>query len=219
MHICLFLLNFVRPFLSKRPGKVLKNNEDVTNYNIDVANSASYLKNISDEIDANSFDEFEKSDRNSKIDIDRVLLEFEHAVIKSSSKYKKSVKRKHVNNREWFDGECLKHKKKAKKILKEFRTSRTVDNLNKYIVDKKRYKSLCKDKKRFYELNFIDAMENSIHNSRNFWKEIADLLTNQKFQIVFIWKSGIIISVLCLLQTILLSEIMKQKNRFRTILF
>ena len=126
-------IEFCMTILLKPPSKVLKNYEDVTNCNIDVGNSASYLKYISDEIDANSFDEFEKSVRNSKIAIDRVLLEFEHALIKSSSNHKKSANRKHVNNREWFDGECLKHKKKAKKSLKEFRTSRTVDNLNKYI--------------------------------------------------------------------------------------
>ena len=101
-------------------------------------------------------------------------------MIKSSSNYKKSAKRKHVNNWEWFDGECLKHKKKAKKSLKEFRTSRTVDNLNKYILNKKTYKSLCNDKKRFYELNCINVMENSIHISRNFWKEIRRFTNKSK---------------------------------------
>ena len=71
-------------------------------------------------------------------------------------------------------------KRKRKKSLKEFRTSRTVDNLDKYILNKKTYKSLCKDKKRFHKLNCINAMENSIHNSRNFWKEIRRFTNKSK---------------------------------------
>ena len=50
-HMPVFI-EFCITILSKPPGKVLKNYEDVTNYNIDVTNSASYLKNLSDEIDA-----------------------------------------------------------------------------------------------------------------------------------------------------------------------
>jgi len=58
-------------------------------------------------------------------------------------------------------------------LLQSFRTSRTVNNLNKYIECKNQYKNLCKQKRQTYHKEYAAKLEQSVKDSKCFWKEIT----------------------------------------------
>ena len=152
-------------------------------YNIDVRNSEAYFQTLYENIENGCFDEFEEELRNPESSTDKILSIFENTVMNCSEKFKKSKKNnKYKPNRDWYDKQCKQKKQSVRANHRAFRLSRKVNDLNKYLTSKKDYKHLCRDKKRAYYQEITKRLEDSIHNSKNFWYELKHIVNKPAVQ-------------------------------------
>ena len=146
-----------------------------TKYNIKDTNSNEYINTLSESIARGEFIELENKLHNKDVSIDSVIDSFESIVLKCSEKFVQCPKKnqRKIKN-DWYDAECKTHRNIVKRLLKRFRTYRTVENINSYIDAKKEYKNICKKKKYTYYKLFVDKMHNLTHN-KTFWDELKKL--------------------------------------------
>ena len=99
---------------------------------------------MSENIKNGLFKTFEDKLSDSSTNINEVLLAFENAVLECSEPFRKTrIIKGTRNQRDWFDRECRQYKARAKCNLREFRTTRSVDSLNKYLQSKTEFKNAC----------------------------------------------------------------------------
>lgn len=73
----------------------------------------------------------------------------------------------------WFDNDCVVHKKEKYRLLNKFSRTNSTEDLNAYLECRKKFKLLCRQKKRcFLENRSIAVLESSLKLSKTFWKEI-----------------------------------------------
>ena len=94
--------------------------------------------------------------------------------MQSSEQFKQVIKPRTTDrhNKPWYDKECKTTKAKCRR-LQSFRTSRNVNNLNKYSECKNQYKDICKQKRQTYHKEYAAKLEQSVKDSKCFWKEIT----------------------------------------------
>jgi len=157
--------------------------DSIVKYNIDIRNSDAYFQTLYENIENGCFDEFEKELHNPESSTDKVLSIFENTVMNCSEKFKKSKKNKNFKpNRDWYDKQCKLKKLSVRANHRAFRLSRNVNDLNIYLTSKKDYKYLCRDKKRSYYQEITKRIEDSIHNSKNFWYELKHIVNKPSVQ-------------------------------------
>uniref|UniRef100_A0A1Y1LYJ1 Reverse transcriptase domain-containing protein n=1 Tax=Photinus pyralis TaxID=7054 RepID=A0A1Y1LYJ1_PHOPY len=79
--------------------------------------------------------------------------------------------RKRDNNCTWYDATCRNLKKEWKQTLRKFKSERTQQFLQIYLMTKRRYFSLLKQKKQAFNDRIWENIEN-VQNSSAFWKTV-----------------------------------------------
>ena len=178
MPIC---LEFNSPSISLTKNKDGTKHQPITKYNINAETCEVYLQSLTNDTSNNCFQMFEENVKNYDVNIDNVIDEFENALLTSSNKLKRTVKPKYSSHRrDWFDKECMVHRKIAKSSLKRFRSSRSVNKLDIYLNHKRSYKSICKRKRQTYNKEQINKLEMCVKNTSMFWKEVRKLSNKPK---------------------------------------
>jgi len=132
-------------------------------------NRDKYLRLISESILKGCFDKVDDL-INISTDVDSVIDELEKGILQRSEQFKKVIKpgKSDRRSKPWYDIECKTTKAKSRKLLQIFRTSRTVNNLNKYIECKNQYKNLCKQKRQTYHKEYAAKLEQTVKDSKCF---------------------------------------------------
>ena len=143
-------------------------------------NSTKYCENIYKHFLDGKFEEIDCLIDNEDVNVNTILEAFEN-ILKLCSEDIKHTRRtlRKTNCKKWFDIECKHAKHKTIKSLRKFRARRSVENLNKYITDKKSYKNICRNKRLLYEKQCILRLENSIGYPKLFWDQIKNLTNIQ----------------------------------------
>ena len=89
---------------------------------------------------------------------------------------KKTIKLGKIKNNLWFDSECREKRAKARQALRKFIKNSTKTGANElrtiYTEERKKYKSLIKDKKSEHKKNVLISLEQNKHDPKTFWKTI-----------------------------------------------
>ena len=83
----------------------------------------------------------------------------------------------------WFDSDCLKSKRNARRQLRKYHSTGLLSDKIDYISSRNSYKSLLKNKKRTFSIQKTNLLLNSLKSSRLFWNEIKNISPKQHAKI------------------------------------
>jgi hypothetical protein len=76
------------------------------------------------------------------------------------------------NRNKWFDRDCFDKKKKARKALRTFQNSASVESKTNYKQKRTEYKETIREKKKAYRKNIQQNLHNFRKNSKKFWDTV-----------------------------------------------
>ena len=80
----------------------------------------------------------------------------------------------------WFDYECKDAKNKARRLLTNFRQSKSAEDRLLYVNARKDYKETIKEKKASFRREKAKLLASLKNNGKLFWKEIKKLSGKKK---------------------------------------
>jgi hypothetical protein len=129
---------------------------------------------------------FDEAFIQADIDINESFKQFNKGLIVASNCMIKTVssQRKMKNKgAPWFDAECTLAKKTCRTKLNLFRKNRQDDFRKDYVLERKKYKLLIRQKKRQFQKSRAEFLLDNMHDSSVFWKELKNLGGEKKDQI------------------------------------
>ena len=143
-------------------------------YNLTNENADVFKTVLSDCIQEGKFDSLDCNISNSYYDINDILSDFENVIMKCSDTFRREARdrSKKKYDQKWFDDDCKIAKSNKNTLLKHFRNSRDERDRILYVDCKKTFKALCKQKKFQFSRKIVKNLENSLPDSKIFWKTL-----------------------------------------------
>ncbi|MEW8542874.1 MAG: reverse transcriptase family protein, partial [Candidatus Thiodiazotropha sp.] len=105
-------------------------------------------------------------------DILKVLIE----VLKScATSCKKTFRSRNYEQPKWFDDDCKYLKAEKYRLLKRYRRSQSLIDLEQYKHMRNVFKSLCDKKERQYQSKQLEDLVEASNNPKSFWKKVKCL--------------------------------------------
>lgn len=152
-------------------------NTNQTKTRITESNCEDYKNELQNSILNGDFDNIDCLLDSTICDMNLVVEEFQNCLLNVSEKFsvQKKTCKKQKSAFHWFDENCRVMKRQANRLLRLFRQTRASTDLEKYFEAKKRYKDLCRQKKRESENNFVKSLKNVFCNPKLFWSKVRHL--------------------------------------------
>ena len=131
----------------------------------------------SDKIQVTCMRAFHALDHN----IEQAIHMFNFALTEASACMRKRVKRGDCSHSSspWFDADCREAKRKARRLLTQYRQNSREEGRLSYVTARKEYKCLIKNKKLNYRSEKAQKLATLGNNSKLFWKEVR-LISGKK---------------------------------------
>ena len=109
---------------------------------------------------------------NDNLDINIIMDMFLSIFRQAGEDFKKKPKKVMSDSQPWFDSELKRLKKEKYKQLRQFRQSRSNEDLNTYLRARNGFKNMTKTKKDQYHQNKLDYLLSSVNDSKSFWSKL-----------------------------------------------
>lgn len=143
---------------------------------IDESNCEVFQSLLYDKVQSGKMYELDKQIEDANFNVDAILQTFESIILDCSSQFKtKHINSKHKRKSQWFDRECKVLKSKMNNLLRKFRQSKHLNDLNSYLDCKQKYNSLCKNKKKDYNTCMRNKLDSLMGKPKLFWRALKNI--------------------------------------------
>ena len=115
-----------------------------TRYIFDQNNKNKYKQSIQDNLNSGKLDEILKDIESRDSNIEQILRKCQNLLLESGDCCRKTYTTRLIKNKPWFNGTCKSMKAEKNRALRQYRQSRTVENLNKYKEVRTCFKQQCR---------------------------------------------------------------------------
>ena len=124
-------------------------------------------------------DELLKDIESGDSNIDQIIEKCQKLLLESGECCRKIYPTGISKNKPWFNDICKNLKAEKNKTLKQYRQSRTVEDLNRYKDARKYFKQRCRNAKVKYNNDRLESLIESSGSPKTFWRKLK-MLSNKK---------------------------------------
>ena len=150
-----------------------------TRYIFDQINIDQYKQSIQNSLNTGKLDELLKDIESGDSNIDQIIEKCQKLLLESGECCRKTYPTGISKNKPWFDDICKNLKAEKNKTLKQYRQSRTVEDLNRYKDARTNFKQQCRTAKAKYNNDRLESLIESLGSPKTFWRKLK-MLSNKK---------------------------------------
>ena len=143
-----------------------------TRYIFDQNNINKYKLSIQDNLNSGKLDEILKDIESRDSNIEQILRKCQNLLLESGDCCRKTYTTRLIKNKPWFNGTCKSMKAEKNRALRQYRQSRTAENLNKYKYVRTCFKQQCRLAKAKNNNDKMESLINSSGSPKTFWRKL-----------------------------------------------